>query len=81
MHDLRKYYILSLNLEQPVMVLVLFSYVSAKLRNALSDFLRATEFTGFKRKPGPHFVQRLFFLINIFLNVMYLVCICICCVF
>ena len=38
----------SINLEQPVMVLVLFSYVSAKLRNALADFIRTTQFTGFK---------------------------------
>ena len=38
-----------------------FSYVSAKLRNALPDFTRVTEFTGFK----PHFVQRLFFLTNL----------------
>ena len=40
----------SINLEQPVTVLVLFSYVSAKLQNALPDFIRTTEFTGFKRE-------------------------------
>ena len=40
----------STNLEEPVMVLVLFSYVSAKLRNALPDFIRTTDFTGFKRE-------------------------------
>ena len=41
----------SINLEQPVMVLVLFfSYVSAKLQNALPDFIRTYEFTGFKRE-------------------------------
>ena len=40
----------SMNPEQPVMVLVLFSYVSAKLRNALPDFIRTYEFTGFKRE-------------------------------
>ena len=34
-----------------------------------------------KENPGPHFVQRLFFLINISLNIMYLVAICICYVF
>ena len=34
-----------------------------------------------KENPGPHFVQRLFFLINISLNIMYLVGICICYVF
>ena len=58
------------------MFLVLFFYVSAKLRNALPepDFVRSTGFTDFKlENPRPHFVQRLFFLINISLNVMYLV--------
>ena len=57
-------------------VLSSFFYVSAKLRNALPepDFVRNTGFTGFKlENPRPHFVQRLFFLINISLNVMYLV--------
>ena len=40
----------SINLEQLVMALVLFSYVSAKLRNELPDFTRTYEFTGFKRE-------------------------------
>ena len=61
------------------MVLVLFSYVSAKLRNALADFIRTTEFTGFQRESRAAFcTARLFFLINISLIMMYLVCICIC---
>ena len=34
-----------------------------------------------KENPGPHFVQRLFFLMNISLNIMYLVGVCICYVF
>ena len=34
-----------------------------------------------KENPGPHFVQRLFFLISIPLNIMHLVCISICYVF
>ena len=34
-----------------------------------------------KENPGPHFVQRLFFKMNISLNIMYLVGICICYVF
>lgn len=38
----------SINLEQPGIVLVLFSYVSAKLRSALPDFILTYEFTGFK---------------------------------
>ena len=46
----------SINLEQPVTVLVLFSYVSAKLRNALPVSLQVSE-----ENPGPYFVQRLFF--------------------
>ena len=51
-----------------------FSYVSAKLRITLPDFIRTTEFTGFKlENPRPHFIQRLFFVINISLNIMYLV--------
>ena len=34
-----------------------------------------------KENPGPHFLQRLFFLMNISLNIIYLVGICICYVF
>ena len=34
-----------------------------------------------KENPRPHFVQRLFFLMDISLNIMYLVGICICYVF
>ena len=34
-----------------------------------------------KENPGPHFAQRLFFLMNVSLNIMYLVGICICYVF
>ena len=42
-------------------VLDFFSYISAKL-NALPDFVRTTESTGFKlENPRPHFVLRLFF--------------------
>ena len=79
MHDLRGNYILFLNKPGTTSygLSSLFSYVSAKLRNALPNFIRTYEFTGFKREPGPHFVQRLFFLMNISLNIMYLVGICI----
>ena len=59
----------------------LFSYVSAKLRNALPDFIRTYEFTVLKENSGPHFAQRLFFLMYISFNIMYLVGICICYVF
>ena len=61
----------SINLKQPVMVLVVF--FTYKLWNALLDFVRTTEFTGFKlENPRPHFVRQHFFLINISLNIMYL---------
>ena len=83
MHDLRGNYILFLDKPGTTSygLSSLFSYVSAKLRNALPDFIRTYEFTGFKRDLGPHFVQRLFFVMNISLNIMYLVGICICYVF
>ena len=43
----------SINLEQPVMVLVLFlTFLLSTLRNALPDFSRTTEFTGFKLIQG-----------------------------
>ena len=58
-----------------------FSYVSAKLRNTLPDFIRITEFTFSNENPGPHLVQWPFFLIGISLNIMHLVGICICYVF
>ena len=42
--------------------MVSFSYVSAKLRNALPDSIRSTEFSGFKlEKARPHFVERFSF--------------------
>ena len=51
MHDFRGNYILSLNKPgKPSHGLSSFSYVSAKLRNALSDFIRTTEFTAFRRE-------------------------------
>ena len=50
MHDLRRNYILFLNKHGTTSygLSFLFSYVSAKLRNALPDFIRTYEFTGFK---------------------------------
>ena len=52
MHDLRGNYILFLNKPGTTSygLSSLFSYVSAKLRNALPDFIRTYEFTGFKRE-------------------------------
>ena len=84
MHDLRGNYILSLSKPGTTSygLSSLFSYVSAKLRNVLPDFIRTYEFTGLKKRiQGRNFVQRLFFLMNISLNIMYLVGICICYVF
>ena len=83
MHDLCGNYILFLNKPgtSSYGLSSLFSYVSDKLRNALPDFIRTYEFTGFKRECRAAFVQRLFFLMNISLNIMYLVGICICYVF
>ena len=50
MHDLRGNYILFLNKPGRTSygLSSLFSYVSAKLRNALPDLIRTFEFTGFK---------------------------------
>ena len=75
MRDLRRNNILSLNKPKTTCYgLSSFSYVPAKLRNKLPDFIRTTEITGFKPdNPRLHLVQRLFFLINISLNIMYLV--------
>ena len=42
------------------MVLVLSSYVSAKLRIALPDFFRTTEFSGFKRESSAAFCTAAF---------------------
>ena len=62
------------------MVLVLFfSYVSAKLRNALPDLIRTYEFTGFKRESRAAFCTATFLFNEYFFK--YLVGICICYVF
>ena len=61
MHDLRGNYILSLNKPRTTSHrLSSFSCVSAKLRNALSDFIRTTEFTGFKRESRTAFCTAAF---------------------
>ena len=56
MRDFRGNYILSLNKPKTTSYgLNFFSYVSAKLRNALPDFVRTSESTGFKlENPRPH---------------------------
>ena len=67
------------------MVLFLFSFVSAKLRNALPDLVSVPmSLLVLKENPGPHFVQRLFFLMNIsfkyyvFSVYLYMLCILAC---
>ena len=67
----------SINLEQPVMVLGLF--LTYQLNGGLLSV--PLSLLLLKDNPGPHFVQRLFYLMNISLNIMYLVGICICYVF
>ena len=83
MHDLRGNYILFLNKPGTTSygLSCLFPYVSAKLRNALPDFIRTYEFTGFKRESRAAFCTAAFLFKNISLNIMYLVGICICYVF
>ena len=82
MHDLRGNYILSLNkLEKRVMVLVLFSYVSAKLRNALPDFIRTHELLVLKRESRAAFCTAAFFVNEdifkyyVFSRLLYMLCI------
>ena len=72
----------SINLEQPVMVLVLF-FLTYQLSCGMRYLILSvpTNLLVLKENPGMHFVQRLFFLMNISLNIMYLVGICICYVF
>ena len=66
------------------MVLVLvFSYVSAKLRNVLPDFIPTYEFTGFKRESRAAFCTAAF-LFNEYIFKYYVfssIGICICYVF
>ena len=61
MHNLRGNYILSLNKPRTTSYgFAPSSYVSAKLRNALSDFIRATELTGLKRESRAAFCTAAF---------------------
>ena len=71
----------SINLEQPGIVSVLFSYVSAKLRNALPDLIRTYEFTGFRRESRAAFCTAAFlfneyiFKYYVFSRYLYMVCV------
>ena len=62
MHDLRGNYILSLNKPGTTSydLTSLFSYKSAKLRNALSHFIRTYELTGLKRESRAAFCTAAF---------------------
>ena len=72
----------SINLEQPVMVLVLF-FLTYQLGCGMRYLILSVPMSllVLNENPGPHFLQRLFLLMNISLNIMYLVGICICYVF
>ena len=63
------------------MVLVLSSYVSAKLRNAIPDFIRTYEFTGLKRESRAAFCTAAFlfneFIFKYYVFSMYLYMLCI----
>ena len=85
MHGLRGNYILSLNkpgtTSYGLSSLFFFSYVSAKLRNALPDFIRTYEFTGFKRESRAAFCTAAFlfnkyiFKYYVFSSYLYMLCI------
>ena len=79
MHDLGGNYILYLSKPGTTSygLSSLFSYVSAKLRNCYLNLSVPMSLLVLKENPGPHFVRRLSFLMNICLNIMYLVGICI----
>ena len=82
MHDLRGNYILFLNKPGTISygLSSLFYYVSAKLRNALPDFIRTYEFTGFKRESRPAFCTAAFlfneyiFKYYVFSRYLYMLC-------
>ena len=63
----------SINLKQPVMVFFFFTYqLSCGIRKYLI-FSVPPSLLALKENPGPHFVHRLLFLINMPLSIMYLV--------
>ena len=75
MHDLHGNYILSLNKPGTTSygLSSLFSYVSAKLRNALPDFIRTYELTSFKRESRAAFCTTAF-LFNKYIFKYYVFC-------
>ena len=84
MHDLRGNYILFLNKPRTTSYgLRSFFFLTYQLSCGMRYLILsvAMSLLVLKENPGLHFVQRLFFLMNISLNIMYLVGICICYVF
>ena len=79
MHDLCGNYILSLNKPASTSygLSSFFSYVSAKLRNALPDFIRTYEFTGLKRESRAAFCTAAFLFNDYIFNSRYLYMLCI----
>ena len=83
MYDLRGNYILFLNKPGTTSYALsfLFSCISAKLRNALPDFIRTYEFTGFKRESRAAFCTASFlfyeyiFKYYVFSRYLYMLCI------
>ena len=84
MHDFRGIkFCPSINLEQPVMVLVLF-FLTYQLSCGMRYLILSVPMSlllVLKENPGTHFVQLLSFLMNISLNIIFLVGSCICYVF
>ena len=85
MHDLRGNYILFLHkpgtTSYGLSSRFSYVYVSAKLRNALTDFIRTYEFTGFKRESRAAFCSTAAFLFNeyifkyyVFSRYLYMLC-------
>ena len=83
MHDLRGNYILFLDKPGTTSygLSSLFSYVSAKLRNVLRDFIRTYEFTSFKRESRAAFCTAAFlcteYIFKYYVFSMYLYMLCI----
>ena len=84
MHDLRGNYILFLNKPGTIsygLSSLFFSYVSAKLQNALPDFIRTYGFTGFKRESRAPFCTAAFlfneyiFKYYVFSRYLYMLCV------
>ena len=79
MHDLRGNYILFLNKAGTTSYGLSSLFLAYQLSCGMRYLILSVPMSllVLKENPGPHFVQRLFFLMNISLNIMYLVGICI----